>query len=262
MEALIHDMKMGTGLLQHLPDAAAYLSLPSSFQNCSHSTALPPLASAVGWTQHHFAEFRGMAPYKWLWLLEALWNWRTLAQEEFVPHFFLSTEVSMYKSITSPLDSALLETRTVTQRNFGSRKEKLQNHWVLKRGNIYQALRMETCQGEAFLWERKADLPKRERCFPHPPSPPLKKASHKLTADISPLQNPQSLVPFHHPLFLQAPSSCVAAEDLLWGGLPWLTVCRVLLELQLWAELKGIQQYLWQKTEDFFCDNPHWWQVS
>lgn len=166
--------KQELGFLQHLPDVAAHLSLPSSFQSCSHSTTLPQLASVVGWTRHHFAEFRGMAPYKWLWLLEALWNWRTCAQEEFVPHFFLSTEVSMCKSITSPFDSILLETHTVIQRDSGTRKEMLQKHRVLQRANIHQARRTETCQGETFLCERKADLPKRERerCSPHTPSPP------------------------------------------------------------------------------------------
>lgn len=59
--------KQELGFLQHLPDVAAHLSLPSSFQSCSHSTTLPQLASVVGWTRHHFAEFRGMAPYFGCW---------------------------------------------------------------------------------------------------------------------------------------------------------------------------------------------------
>lgn len=57
---------------------------------------------------------------------------------------------------------------------------------------------METCQGEAFLCERKADLPKRERCSPHPPSPPLSKKHVKSTQQMSVTaeqHDPQSLVP-------------------------------------------------------------------
>lgn len=244
--------KQELGFLQHLADVAAHLSLLSSFQRCSHSTSLPPFASAVGWTLHHFAEFRGMAPYKWLWLLE-----------EFVPHFFLSSEVSMCKSITSPLDSALLEPPTLTQRDFGRRKEKLQKHWVLKCANIYWALKMETCQGEAFLCERKADLLKRERerCSPILPSTALKRVCQEHSADVNHSRAAGSTVPcpFHTTHHFSRPPVPVWQQrpDLGWLGVPWLTACRALL-----SRAEGHPAVPMAERVDLLCDNPRWWQVS
>lgn len=60
---------------------------------------------------------------------------------------------------------------------------------------------METCQGEAFLCERKADSPKRkrEKCYPNLPPIPLKKVCHEHSADVSHSKAAGStgLCPFH-----------------------------------------------------------------
>lgn len=167
---------------------------------------------AVDWTLHHFAEFRE-------WHHSGFGCWKPseieIGLRKSLFHVF---SFPMCKSITSPHDFALLETHNLTQRDFDSRQEELQKHWVLKRANIYQALRMETCQGEAFLCERKADLPKRERCSPHPPSPPSQKSMSRALSrcqsqQSSMIHSPLSLP--HHPQFLQASSSCVTAEDMI-----------------------------------------------
>lgn len=118
------------GFLQYLPDIPAHLSLPSSFGRCSHSTTIPPQVSAVGWTQHHFADFRGEVPYKWLWVLEAPWNQRACAQEEFVPYFFLFAGGWMFKSIMSPLHSTLWRHTLWHRGILAVEKKKLQKHFT------------------------------------------------------------------------------------------------------------------------------------
>lgn len=114
-----------------------------------------------GWTQHYLqisGEWHHMSDFGCWKPLEI--ERRVLGRSLF--HIFSSSLKSECMSYlhSTPYPS---ETHTVTQRDFGSRKEKASKtlHWALKHAKIYQALRMETCQGEAFLGEREADLPKR-----------------------------------------------------------------------------------------------------
>lgn len=96
-----------------------------------------------------------------------------------------------------------VETNTVIQRDFGSRKEKASKtlHWALKCAKIYQALRMETCQGEAFLPQLEGGWSPQEgegELFSKDPFPPLSKKHAMNTQQISVMveqQDPLSLVP-------------------------------------------------------------------
>lgn len=161
--------------LQYLPNIPAYLPLPRYFQRYSQSSTLPPRVSAVvehsiilqiSGEWHHMSDFGCWKPLE----IERLVLRRSLF------HIFsssLKSGCTSYLHLT-PYPS---KTHTVTQRDFGSRKEKASKtlHWALKHAKIYQALRMETCQGEAFLGKRKADLP--NRAILQGPTPiPLNKA--------------------------------------------------------------------------------------